>query len=74
VGVVDWLTLKRQSKCSRRRTVDKEYEEISRRYLERARQHTEELQAKWKEAMDKAIAFQEAFQETFKQEKDDGNF
>lgn len=48
---------------------DKEYEEISRRYLERARQHTEELQAKWKEAMDKAIAFQEAFQEAFKQEK-----
>jgi uncharacterized protein YozE (UPF0346 family) len=48
---------------------DKEYEEISRRYLERARQHTEELQAKWKEAMDKAIAFQEAFQEEFKQDK-----
>ena len=46
-------------------TVDKQYKEISRRYVERARQHTEELQAKWKEAMDKAIAFQEAF----KQEK-----
>ena len=48
---------------------DKEYEEISRRYVERARQYTEELQAKWKEAMGKAIAFQEAFQEEFKQEK-----
>jgi hypothetical protein len=46
-------------------TVDKQYEEISRKYLERARKYTEELQAKWKEAMDKAIAFQEAF----KQEK-----
>jgi hypothetical protein len=44
---------------------DKQYEEISRKYLERARKYTEELQAKWKEAMDKAIAFQEAF----KQEK-----
>ena len=49
--------------------MDKEYEEISRRYLERAKKHTEELQARWKEAMDKAIAFQEAF----KQEKEDGN-
>jgi catalase (peroxidase I) len=49
--------------------VDKEYEEISRRYVERAKKYTEELQAKWKEAMDKAIAFQEEFQEEFKQEK-----
>ena len=45
--------------------MDKEYEEISRKYVERARKHIEELQAKWKEAMDKAIAFQEEF----KQEK-----
>jgi hypothetical protein len=48
---------------------DKEYEKISRKHLERAQKYTEELQAKWKEAMDKAIAFQEAFQEAFKQEK-----
>jgi catalase (peroxidase I) len=41
--------------------VDKEYEEISRRYVERAKKYTEELQSKWKEAMDKAIAFQEEF-------------
>ena len=45
--------------------MDEKYEEISRKYLERARKYTEELQAKWKETMDRAIAFQEAF----KQEK-----
>lgn len=44
---------------------NKEYEEISRKYAERAQQHIEELQASWKEAMDKVTAFQEEF----KQEK-----
>lgn len=51
--------------ASRRRTVDDDYKEISRKYVELAQQHIEKLQAKWKEAMDKAIEFQEAF----KQEK-----
>lgn len=46
---------------------DKEYEEISRRYVERAKKYTEELQAKWKEAMDKAIALQAAFEKQAKE-------
>jgi hypothetical protein len=47
---------------------NKEYEKISRKYVDHARKYTEELQAKWKEAMDKAIAFQEAFKQDDKNE------
>ncbi len=35
---------------------DKEYEEISRRYVERARQYTEVLEARWKKYFDQATA------------------
>ena len=35
---------------------DKKYEEISRKYVDHAREYTKALQASWKEAMDKAIA------------------
>ena len=34
---------------------EKGYEEISRKYVERATQYTKALQKSWKEAMDKAI-------------------
>ncbi len=35
---------------------DKEYEKISRKYVDHARQYTEALQASWKECLERAAA------------------
>ena len=52
--------------------MDKQYEEISRKYVERARQYTEALQASWKECFERAAAvtLQAAFEKQAKEKND----
>jgi hypothetical protein len=52
---------------------DKEYEKISRKYVDYARQYTEALQASWKECLDQAAAvtLQAAFEKQAKEKNDE---